>query len=204
MVINMKQTKTTTPTPTEEAATSEKKEKRSNPNARSAAFILLIPAFLSLIASVFMAWQTVGTNLLFVTASRGQLYRQYPVFLILGLILLLVAICLLRANPASALPPKTEKPEKTEKKPTSATKIPDTPVKAVEAPDNTTPVQTEAPTPAAEPTADANETPAEQKPADKRFCTNCGEVLAPDAKFCTKCGTPQTPTVPADDGEAAQ
>ena len=201
MVINMKQTKTTTPAPTAEAAASKKKEKQSNPNARSAAFILLIPAFLSLIASVFMAWQTVGTNLLFVTASRGQLYRQYPVFLILGLILLLVAICLLRANPASALPPK---PEKTEKKPTSAAKTPDIPVKAVEAPDNTTPVQAEAPTPAAEPTADANTAPAEQKATGKRFCTKCGEELAPDAKFCTKCGTPQTPTVPADDGEAAQ
>ena len=79
-----------------------KADKTSGANARGIAFILLIPAILSLICAVWMAFQTMGTNLLFVTASRGQLYRQYPVFFVIGLILLLVAVLLLRANPAQA------------------------------------------------------------------------------------------------------
>lgn len=159
-------------------------------NIRGIAFLLLIPAILSLVSAVWMACQTMGINLLFVTASRGQLYRQYPVFFVLGLILLMVSVLLLRANPAqSKTKPGSETaedailPAKEASAAVSAASVPAETVNAgepsaEEMPAEAAPVQEEAP--AAIPAVGT---------AKPRFCTNCGAPLTPDAKFCIKCGT---------------
>lgn len=170
-------------------------DKTSGSNARGIAFILLIPAILSLICAVWMAFQTMGTNLLFVTASRGQLYRQYPVFFVIGLILLLVAVLLLRANPA-----QTKKEEVAADESASAAAEGDELVAA----EMTEPISVdediETKDTAEDPISPEQEEPEEQEEnpvetpedgaAQKCFCTNCGAELAPESKFCIKCGTP--------------
>ena len=175
-----------------------KADKTSGSNARGIAFILLIPAILSLICAVWMAFQTMGTNLLFVTASRGQLYRQYPVCFVIGLILLLVAVLLLRANPA-----QTKKEEVAADESASAAAEGDELV----AKEITEPISvdedTETKDTAEDPISPEQEEQEEQEvqeenpvdtpedgAAQKCFCTNCGAELAPESKFCIKCGTP--------------
>ena len=109
----MKNKKQTT-LPGEPQPAANENMRQSSPGARTAGFLLLLPAVIALAAGLYMFFGTRGTRLLFIAASTGQLYGQYPVFLIVGAVLLLAAILLLRANPASALPQKPETAPKEE------------------------------------------------------------------------------------------
>ena len=154
----MKNKKQTT-LPGEPQPAANENMRQSSPGARTAGFLLLLPAVIALAAGLYMFFVTRGTRLLFLAASTGQLYGQYPVFLIVGAVLLLAAILLLRANPASALPQKPE---------TAPKEVPETP-KAPEAPE-------------AQPAEPA------EKPAPARVCPGCGAAVGDGDQFCLKCG----------------
>lgn len=185
--------------------TPTKTEKTRSSNARGIAFILLLPAVLSLVCAVWMAFQTMGTKLLFVTASKGQLYRQYPLFLIVGLLLLLVAVLLLRANPAQ---PRKEEARgegtaaETASEAAATEAVADEPVIADVTEQMSMEEQVETSDTVDEPKApEQEEMPAEAAvdgASVRCFCTNCGAELAPESKFCMKCGTP----VPAEEAQS--
>jgi len=136
------------------------KTRQSSPGARTAGFLLLLPAVIALASGLYMFFATRGTRLLFLAASTGRLYGQYPVFLIVGAVLLLAAVLLLRANPASALPQKPE------------------------------PAPSEVPLPPRAPkTPKAQPAEQTKTAAAARICPGCGAAVGEGDQFCLKCGT---------------
>ncbi len=157
-------------------ADSTSNEKVTNPNAHSIAFLLMILAIFVLIAAFWMCFQTMGTNLLLISSSDGQLYRQYPVFLLIGILLLIVSIGLYRKNPANT------RVQKTENTADESTSIPVN--KQTDDAISGTAAETRE-----DETAEKTSAAAASKP-EKLFCTQCGKELTKEMRFCTQCGTP--------------
>ena len=155
------------------------KDKSAGSNMHSIAILFLILAIIILIGSFWMFIQTIGTNLLFVSAFNGQLYRQYPIFLLLGLLFLIVAVGLFRAESRRVIPARTEK---TNERVMESEGIPvEENNEGTE--DGSAEVQKIAVTVEKTSNASADE-------PLKRFCTKCGAALTEEMKFCTKCGNP--------------
>ncbi len=182
---------------------------KSNP--RLVGQLLLIPGILLFVLGAWMFLSTRGTRLLTVASSTGEFLRQYPLFLCVGGVCLLLALLLIKTHPKAkpdakkaaettegAKPdgekPDGEKPE-TVKTAEAASAVP-TPADTASAPTPTPVSEDNADTKAAAEAAaekseapETTEVPETKEAPQKRFCMNCGAQLSETDKFCLACGT---------------
>ena len=175
-------------TPVGEPVSFEEREQQRKTARLTGGFLLVLAAVLVLLGA-WMFIMTRGTHLLRVSATTGQLYRQFPVFLILGAVIALIAAVILKKNPGALPPPGPLPPPMPHPVPAPDAKPGEMPPPPPPEPPRPEPPRPEVPRPVS---------PEAPPPAPKkRFCTNCGAELGAADRFCLKCGTPAD-TAPAD------